>query len=73
MAINIAKNVKALRKQKGITQEELAEKTELSRSTIAKIENNWKFPSFEAGLRIAQALDTTCENLAYGTDNREED
>ena len=64
--MQIAANIKALREQKGISQEELARMCGLSRGTIAKIETNWKFPSFESGLRIAKALGVTCEELAYG-------
>ena len=64
--MQIATNIKTLREQKGISQEELAKLSGLSRSAIAKIETGWQFPSFESGLRIARALDTTCEELAYG-------
>ncbi|MBR7085323.1 MAG: helix-turn-helix transcriptional regulator [Oscillospiraceae bacterium] len=64
--MQIAANIKALREQKGMSQEELAKMCGLSRGAIAKIETNWKFPSFESGLRIAKALGVTCEELAYG-------
>lgn len=64
--MQIAANIKALREQKGMSQEELAKRCGLSRGAIAKIETNWKFPSFESGLRIAKALGVTCEELAYG-------
>lgn len=64
--MQIAANIKTLREQKGMSQEELARMCGLSRGAIAKIETSWKFPSFESGLRIAKALGVTCEELAYG-------
>lgn len=36
----IKNRLKAIREEKGISQEELSEKTGLSRTTISKIENN---------------------------------
>ena len=62
-------NIKVLREQKGMTQEELSEKSGVPRGTIAKFENGWSDiyrTQFRNVIGIANALGTTCEELAYG-------
>jgi transcriptional regulator with XRE-family HTH domain len=44
------------RRAKGMTQEELAERLDLSMETIGKIERGVAAPSFETAERIAEAL-----------------
>ncbi len=66
--MQIATNMKALREQKGIFQEELAVLSGVPRGTIARIENNVDNPKIEPCLKIAKVLGTTCEKLAYGED-----
>lgn len=68
MAINLAKNVKSLREIRGMTQRELAEKVYVTRGTIAKLENGWKIPSFATLMLIAEVLGTTCDALAYSSE-----
>lgn len=57
-------NLSKVRKDKGLTQEELAEKSEISRVTIANIERgavtNLKISTM---LSLANALDSTVEEI----------
>lgn len=61
----IAKNIKYYRKEKNMTQAELAEKTEYSHEFIRRIEapNSKKNFSLEAVSNIAAALDIDLELL----------
>lgn len=45
-------NIKVLRAEKGITQEELAEKVNVTRQTIIAIEKNKYVPSLELAYKI---------------------
>lgn len=62
---NIGKVISELRKQKGITQEELGNKTELSRVIIAKIENNQRAVSLDEAVKIAKIFTIDVDTL-YG-------
>jgi transcriptional regulator with XRE-family HTH domain len=70
--IKIGLNVAYYRKLKSITQEKLAEKVNVSRNTIANIENSDKFHSMALGtlFKIAVALDIPIKKLF---DFRDED
>lgn len=63
MSLGVA--IKTLRKLKGLTQVQLAEKTNLSRSYIADIERERYNPSVESLRAIAEALDTDLSSLFY--------
>ncbi len=58
-------NIKDFRKQKGISQDELAQKVGTTRQTIIAIEKGQFNPSAKLALLICYALDTTFENLFY--------
>jgi len=54
---NLAKNIKSLRKGKGLSQQALAEKSRLSIATIAKIEIcAVKNPTLDTIVSLGQAL-----------------
>jgi transcriptional regulator with XRE-family HTH domain len=59
----LGNNIRALRKKKELTQEELAYKAELDYSYINQIENGKRNPSMDAVERIAKALGTKVQNL----------
>lgn len=61
----IGKRIAAVRKDKGLTQEELAIKASISYSYLTKIESNKCLISFsiETLLDIAEALDVDVKNL----------
>lgn len=58
-------NLKAVRYQKGLTQEELADLVGVSRQTIISIERYKYKPSLELGLKLALTLDIKIEGLFY--------
>ena len=56
-------NLKALRKAKGLSQEELAARLHVVRQTISKWEKGLSVPDAEMLLRLAEVLDTTVSRL----------
>jgi putative transcriptional regulator len=57
--------VKLLRKEKGLTQEELAQNLSVTRQTINAIENNKYNPTLELALKIARFLEMPVEKIFY--------
>jgi transcriptional regulator with XRE-family HTH domain len=63
-ASNIAKNIKKLRKEKGISQDRLSKLADLSLNTIVNIENgNNPNPTIETLQKIAKALGVSIEEI----------
>ena len=65
----IGKHMQFFRKKKGLSQAELAEKTDLSLSYISHVENAVKKASLDSYIRIANALDVTVDQLLSGNQN----
>ena len=61
--LRIGLNILYYRKQKGITQQKLAEMTSYSKNHIQKIETAMATPSVEALLDIAEALEISPAKL----------
>ena len=61
--LNLSERVKELRKQKGISQEVLADESGLSLRTIQRIENNESVPRGDTLNRLALALNTTSDKI----------
>ncbi|MBQ8934870.1 MAG: helix-turn-helix domain-containing protein [Oscillospiraceae bacterium] len=59
-------HIKALRKQKGMTQQELAERLHVVRQTVSKWEKNLSVPDAAALQELAEALDVTVAQLLGG-------
>ena len=57
------KNLKGLRTQKGISQEEFADRTKLDRTYISGLERGKRNPSFLTLIKLAENLDVTIEKL----------
>jgi len=55
--------IKALRKAKGLSQEELAIKLHVVRQTVSKWEQGLSVPDAQMLIKIAEALDTTVSAL----------
>lgn len=55
--------LEALRREHGITQEELAEKLEVSRQTIGSLENGRYNPSILLAFRIARLFALSIEEI----------
>lgn len=60
----LAQGVKGLRKQKGLSQEDLSKKSGLSLRTIQRVENGESEPTGETLKRISNAFELTLEELA---------
>ncbi|MGM0113398.1 helix-turn-helix domain-containing protein [Enterococcus sp. DIV0187] len=56
MIENFGSNLTRLRKEKGLSQEELADKVGLKKQTISNIERGRRYPTFESLERIASFL-----------------
>ena len=61
----IQNKLRLFRAQAGLTQEEVAQKTEVTRQTIISIEKGNYTPSVLLALRLAKVLGTTVEELFY--------
>lgn len=60
----IVENIKRLRTKQGLSQDDLARKTELTYSTLAKIEGDFvKKPGVQMMARIAKVLGVSVEDL----------
>ncbi|MBM0867585.1 transcriptional regulator with XRE-family HTH domain [Staphylococcus auricularis] len=59
MALDIGNRLRNLRRIKDLTQEELAERTDLSKGYISQIESDHASPSMETLLLILEVLGTT--------------
>ena len=64
--INIAANIYKLRKKKGLTQSELAEKLYVCNKTVSKWERGAGYPEITQLTSLAKILDTTVDNLLLG-------
>lgn len=56
-------NVRALRKQRSLRQEDLAEALGVSRQTVISIENGRYSPSLELALKMARYFKTSVESV----------
>lgn len=52
----LGENVRALRRERGLTQEELAARAEMERSYVSDLERGTRNPSVRALGRLAEAL-----------------
>lgn len=59
----VGKRVKEVRKQKGISQEELVERADLSAQYISQIETGRKKGSLPTYNKLAKALDVSIDEL----------
>jgi len=63
--INIGKTIKKLRIERGISQQNLAEDTELTASFLSLVENGHRYPSLAVIRRLATALSVPEEVLIW--------
>lgn len=57
--------IRVLRKEKGISQEDLARRCGVSRQTINAIENNKYDPTLGLAMRMARLLGTAVEDIFH--------
>ena len=61
----IGKNIKKKRNEKGITQDQLAEKLNVARQTVSSWEMGRTEPDVDTLTKLAEVLDVTEEDLIY--------
>lgn len=61
--MSIGQNIKQLREERDMTQEELATAINVSRSMIAQVERDSRCPTMILGKQIAEALGTDIKHL----------
>ena len=64
----IANNIKSLRKEKKLSQEQFAQKLHVTRQTVSAWERGIAQPGLDTLEEIARALETEPEKLLYGGD-----
>ena len=67
----IGRRIKAARERKGLTQEELAEKVDLSPMHVSVIERGVKLPKLETLINIANVLDVSADVLLQDVVNNQ--
>ena len=68
VTLNIGENLRQLRTEKNISQNEVAEKLGLSQGHLSKIENNTKRLSVEQVFELSQILDCSTDAIIIGKD-----
>ncbi len=66
MSVKVSKNIKKLRTEKGITQEALAEKINVTRQTVSSWETGRTQPDIEMLELLAKTFGTGIEEVIYG-------
>ena len=70
--MNIVSNsIKKLREEKGMTQDELAEKLNVTRQAVSNWETGKTQPDIETLTRLAEIFDVSVERLIYGSERKE--
>ena len=67
---SIGKIIQNLRNEKGLTQEQLAEKVELSTNYLSKVERGLCKLNVESFLKMAEVLDFTLEDFGINQKNK---
>lgn len=62
----LAENLRAVRQQKGLTLEQIAESVNVTRQTMCKYEQGIIVPNAIVLVDIAEKLGVTCEELVRG-------
>lgn len=62
---SIGKNIRQCRRERHLSQEQLAEQVNVSANYIGMIERGEKTPSLETFLALANALETTADRLLW--------
>lgn len=65
--MNFGENLQKLRKEKNISQEQLAEELNVSRQTIGKWENGITYPETECLIQISDFFEVSIDFLLKGT------
>ena len=69
---SVGKNIKKLRSEKGITQEQLAERLHVTRQAVSNWETDKTQPDIETLSVLAECFEITVEELIYGKKTQEQ-
>ena len=64
--MNVGEKIKKIRKMAGMTQEELAEKMNVSRQTISKWEKEISSPDLESAIALCELFEISLDDLLKG-------
>lgn len=64
--MNVGEKIKTIRKMAGMTQEELAEKMNVSRQTISKWEKEISSPDLESAIALCELFEISLDDLLKG-------
>ena len=67
LTVNIADRIQYLRKQKGYSQEELADKVGVSRQAVSKWESEQSTPDLEKIIAMSELFEVTTDYILKGT------
>lgn len=67
--MSFSDNLKSIRKEKHISQEDLAELLNVSRQAVSKWEQGAGFPEMEKMIILSKELDVSLDTLVYGKSN----
>ena len=66
----VAASIKNLRKQKGLTQDQLAEALHVTRQAVSNWENGKTEPDIETITQLAEFFEVDAETIIYGKNSR---
>ena len=70
--MNIADRIQSLRKSKGISQEELADKIGVSRQTVSKWESEQSVPDLDKVIIMSDYFEVTADYILKGIESKEQ-
>ena len=70
--IKLAENLSRFRRERGMTQEQLAEKCNVSRQAVAKWESGAALPDIYKLVELSEHLDVTTDELLFESPNRKD-
>jgi transcriptional regulator with XRE-family HTH domain len=70
--MNFGENLQKLRKEKGLSQEKLAEILEVSRQAISKWESNAAYPEIEKLISLSNLFNVSIDYLVKGRESKNE-
>ena len=65
--LNMGDRIKETRKKQGLTQDQLAEKVDVSLEYISQIERGLKIPSMQVFIKLVEVLDVSADYLLRDT------
>ena len=71
--MSFGSNIGYLRKKKGMTQEEFAERMYVSRQTVSRWETDSVYPDVETVIKLCELLECDMETLVRGDASKEKE